>query len=261
MWFVGVLLIVCIVPVVFAAGGVLLASRGVFGDPEIKTNTYEEPSGNADSATVDMLVGTGTLQLASLNDSANLFEADISYVGNVTYDVNGDTHREIALRQTAGQLDLWGVLTLWGFNGNTGNNPMLWTVNLARNVPLDLSVEGGVGDLTLDLSEIQLEGLHLKMGVGNADVTLPSLTTAYAVTIEGGVGRITITLPQDLEARVTANQGVGQLSMPARLARTSGSDNNIDVAQSGVWETPGYANAQARLTLTYDNGVGNLIVR
>ncbi len=244
---------------------------------EVKTANYAEPLGDAQSARVVLRAGVSEVTLRPLTDSSNLFEADLTYIGDLTYDVAGGAQRMITLAQRG------AVQT--SFNNAFGLfNPsaqLKWDVRLNPAVPLALEVSGGVGDTRLELMDFDLTVLNVSGGVGSLQLALPGSPARYSaqisgstgdcdvrieegadlsLTINGGVGDVTITLPAGAAARVNARTGVGSLNIGGGLNRVSGSDDR-GVGGSGVWETPGYAAADRRIDIEFNGGVGDLTVR
>lgn len=97
--------------------------------------------------------------------------------------------------------------------------------------------DGGVGDMTLDLSEIDVR-----------DLDEPIRTT-----VEHGLGDVEIIVPQDADVRVTVDSGMGDVSIFGRRGLTEGT---FDGAGSGSWVGDG----EAEIILDVDAGVGNVEV-
>lgn len=254
------LALVCIGPFAAVGGLLFAATRGAFGTPEVLSAQYDEPVGDAETARITLVAGVGTLMLDALPpESRSLFEADITYVGGVSYAVSGEEEKRISLRQTQGDLDVLGVLSFFNLNINPTDEPLAWTVSITPDLPVALSVEGGAGSLTLALDDIQLTDLRVETGFGAAEMTLPAPTESYTVRINGGIGTVTLALPEGVPIRIEADQGVGDILVPASVERISGTDSVA--GGTGVWESPDYDEADVRLTIVYDGGVGGLTLR
>lgn len=255
-----IFVVLCIAPVLCVTALVSAAAGGVFGEAEVKTATYNEPENGAESADIEIKLGVGKLELGALNDSNDLLDANISYVGGIAYDVSGDSDRRITLRQTQGDYDFFGFLSLLDININTTDSDLVWAINLSRDVPLELDIEGGVGGFDLDLSDLQIADLRLESGTGETNITLPEPNESYRVDINGGVGSTSINVPEGVAVRLEANQGLGEVNVPSSFERISGSDND-DSSQEGVWETANFDDADVQITIVYDGGVGQLTLR
>lgn len=250
---------------------------GWSADVEVMTANYVEPLGDARSARVVLRAGVGNVTLRPLSDSANLFEADLTYVGDLTYDVAGSAERTINLSQRGAVQTSFN--NMFGLFNPTAQ--LKWDIRLNPAVPLALEISGGVGDTRLDLMDFDLTALNVSGGVGSLQLALPGGPERYSaqisgstgdfdirieegadlnLTVNGGVGSVAIALPAGAAARVNARTGVGSLNMGGGLNRVSGSDNR-SVGGSGVWETPSYAAAERRIDIEFNGGVGDLTIR
>ncbi len=54
--------------------------------------------------------------------------------------------------------------------------------------------------------------------------------------------------------------GVGEINLPESYARVSG-DSEKFVGESGVWETNNFNNADQKITIEFEGGVGGLTIR
>jgi serine/threonine protein kinase len=123
-------------------------------------------------------------------------------------------------------------------------------LSLALNnmVPIDLTVNTGVGETNLDLRSVELSALSIESGVGTVDVKLP--TGSYEATMNAGVGETTIELPEDSAVDLRVLGGLGDIEVTDSL-ESVGEDH---------WQSPGYEDAEQRIELTITAGVGDLTV-
>lgn len=83
-------------------------------------------------------------------------------------------------------------------------------LRLTQRVPLDLTIDVAAGSASpLDFEELQLERLDLTVNAGEAEVKLPD-HGVMDVTVAGGVGSIEIEVPDDLNARIEIDSGIGE---------------------------------------------------
>jgi hypothetical protein len=132
----------------------------------------------------------------------------------------------------------------------SGMDRRRWDLSLTREVPVDLRVEAGVGDARFDLREADLARLSLQGGVGEITVILPE-RGGYVGELDLGVGETDVVIPRSVEARVTVNMGLG------------GVDVEGPWQQNGrVYTTDGYASAASgdRIELTIGGGIGGVEV-
>ena len=124
-----------------------------------------------------------------------------------------------------------------------------WVLQLVPGIPLDLHVNTGVGQATLDLRGLQLTGLDVQSGVGETTITLPSGSYNYGVVVNSGVGAVTLRVPRGAPVRLTVDRGLGGLSVPASYQQ-----------DGDRYTAPGYAAVPAHLDMQLKSGVGAINV-
>lgn len=105
-----------------------------------------------------------------------------------------------------------------------------WTIGLPTELPVNLSLTGGSGSLTVDLTAVGLEDLLIDVGSGELYADLPGVGTVYSATVSGGSGSATMRVAPgasvDMEARFrsgAADLFVGEgTDMRLRLRTGSG---------------------------------------
>jgi hypothetical protein len=249
-------------------------SIGLIRTVEVQTGSYSEPLADAQSARVTLNLSVADTTVKPLNDSNELFQADVRYLGELDFSVSGGSERVISLRQN-------DQVTTWNWDIFTAEPDLRWDVALSPAVPIDLDINGGVGNTRLELNELQLSNVRVQGGVGDVFMELPAMAEAYNVsvnggtgsseiiisegaalhiTVSGGVGDVTIDVPDDAAVRVDASTGVGDINLPREFSRISGNDDQF-VGESGVWQTEGFASAERQITVEFDGGVGQLTIR
>jgi hypothetical protein len=246
-------------------------------DAEVKTAHFSEPVGSATAANIRLNLATGKMIVHALTGSDNLLEADVRYIGEMEFNVSGDTEKTVSL----GQKNIPSVIAPFKdlINSISNHDDLRWEIALSPNLPLDLNVHGGVGVSKLDLSGLQLKRLNIKGGVGETQLTLPVMPTSYDVDIDGGVGETVVNipegavlrlhakggvgeakirLPESAAVRIEAKGGIGGAKLPSRFKRLKGGDDFMGA--SGTWETDGFALAQGQIFISFTGGVGGLKV-
>jgi hypothetical protein len=253
-------------------------SIGLSSNVEAQEGQYSEPLDDAESADVTLEMAVGTLNLNPLLDSANLMEANISYLGTVEFSENDAPEREIALVNEFESNNPFDFLGLIGTDDEEG---LVWNVGLNPDVPLELTVNTGTGSANLLLGDFDVTALNINTGTGGVTATLPVTETAYNARVNTGTGGINLTLeegaaltlrlnsgtggatvdvPDGAAVRLTADVGTGGIEVSAdNLERVSGEDDNF-VGDSGIWETEGFEAADRQIIIDYDGGTGGLTV-
>lgn len=247
---------------------------------DVQTATFSEPRDDATSVSVNLALAVGSAAIVPLADPANLFEADVRHLGELTFDVTGETGKTSkTIHLSENEVDHTSFFTpdLGIFGAAFDNRSELrWNIGLSPQVPLALTISGGVGDSELDLSALQLTSLNLNLGVGAVTLRLPAADAAYTATISsgvgaadiaiapgaaltltvsGGVGATTIDVPDGAAVRLEGEGGLGGMTVPGSLTLVSGDGDN------GVWESEGFSSADRRIEIIFNGGVGGLTVR
>ena len=246
-------------------------------DTELVTERFTERVGNATSARVNLDLTVGKTTLDALIDPNTLIDAELTYVGEITFDVQGDKQKTISISHRAPRFDFGD----WFRIADTDTRRLWWDIGLSPEIPLTLNIDGSVGQSIIDLSDLQIEDLEVDGDVGDFHITLPATGKAYQADINGGVGAFEIVLergaavnltidgdvgefiidvPDDAAVRVDADIDVGKVSVPSHLVQVSSGDDDF-VGESGVWETPDFDEAEIRIDIVFKGGVGDLTVR
>lgn len=243
---IGALIVVALV--VALIGGVIwyvTTQSPVVTGQALTTDRIVQERADASSADIQINFGVGQLRLGALKDSGNLIEGTVVRGPGETvlrdWTVEGGVAR-FRLHSQGVPFDPWP----WGGRGND----RLWNLNLSPSVPMELDISTGVGQSTIDLSELQVTGLKVSSGVGETTVTLPGRGRLSA-KVSGGIGKLTVIVPQGMAARIDASAGLGGLNIaPGRFVR-----------QGGDYVSANYATAEDRVDLDVSGGVGEVTVK
>ena len=186
--------------------------------------------------------------LSALEDSPNLIEGDVDYLGELTFDVNvrGD---QANVKLDSRSIGIW----FWPFDLGDRTDKR-WDVGLSPDVPLDLTLDAGSGPCDFDLAGLQVSGLVLNAGSGPIDLVLPS-GSSFEAEIDGGSGPLTIVLPESVGARVVLDSGSGPFRPDAHFQLVQGKLHG-----DGTWETDNYRTAEYTVLLEIDQGSGPITI-
>jgi hypothetical protein len=266
---IGLGTLVLVIGLMFTGPSIGLATAQL----ETNQQAFSEPLEDAQSATVNLGLSVGEASVYALADSNDLIAADLTYVGEVNLEASGTTHKTINLGQVDGvSISLPGGIFL-PFNQE---QDLRWNIGLSPELPLDLTIESGVGRANLDLSELDLSALTVSSGVGETFLLLPASSEPYAATVNNGVGETTITIaegaaldltldggigsvvidvPDNAALHIEASGGLGEVHVPDGLAHNQASGDY------DVWESPGFASAESPITINFSGGIGGLTIR
>ena len=248
-------------------------SDTVGGTAEVKTAALAERLDGAASARVEIEFSVGRATLNALDaGSPNLFEAQLSYVGEYEYTVSGAAERVISLRQRGNfPRDIAATVV--------HARDLHWDIALAKNLPLQLKLTGGVGEANIDLGQLQVDDVQITTGVGKVALALPVQDQPMALDMRGGVGMTEVKIPagaygnfdikggvgevcvevsQDAAVRVEGKTGLGVINLPETFFQAAGSGK---IATSKAWQTADFADAERQISITFSGGVGQFNLR
>lgn len=250
------------------------ASLGIETAPEIRTESFVVEVGNTSSVNFDLNLSVQESSIHVLTDSANLLEADIGYVGEIDLTVSGAEEKQIKLEQTG--FPAWFTWLLPEIQGEE----LFWDIGLSPEVPFSLDVDASTGDSEFDLAGVQMESFRYDGSTGNSTIILPASAEGYDVYIEGSTGnldlvlpaesnltirldgstgKITLDIPEGAAVQVKVlDGGTGDLQTPERFEKVSG----LDGRDEGIYETPGFENADYQLVVIVENiSTGHIILK
>jgi hypothetical protein len=247
-------------------------------DEEVKTKQINEPLAGATEAFIRLGLSVGTVTVKASDKPGTLFEADLTYLGELDYKASGDSSKTIELKHKQAEgVSLQPVKD--ALHRFVNREDLRWLIGISPEVPVKLKLSGGVGKTLIDLSGLKLGGVELDGGVGEVQLTLPAAKDSYVaeidggvggmhvsiadgaalkLKIDGGVGGVSVHLPEKAAARVEIDGGLGGVDLPKRFKKVKGGDDFI--TKSGVWETEGYALAAQQIYIHFDGGVGGFKV-
>ena len=216
---------------------------------EYQREHIEHPLAGTERATVYIDWSSLPGQLGALRDSRNLIEGDISYRGDLRFDVDEHGNRADIHLSTRFTTVRFGLTDLLAHEDDR------WDLALSPEVLLDLTLDSGSGPVSFDLTDLQVTDLVIDSGSGPVTLTLPAETT-MSVRIDGGSGPINIDLPDDVGARLVLDSGSGPLAAGSRLRLVRGESRG-----DGVWETDDLETAEHTISLDIDQGSGPVTFR
>ncbi len=122
-----------------------------------------------------------------------------------------------------------------------------WDLRFNSEVPMEMKITMGAGGGDLDLGDLNLGRLELKVGVGGTEIDLVGdWQRDLEATIEGGVGGIALTLPRNVGVRVEAETGLGGVGAPGFQR------------QGDVFTNDAYGSTDVTLNIKLKVGVGGV---
>lgn len=192
--------------------------------------------GKADHANIELNIGIGELNLRSGTEKLldGRFEFNVpDWKPKVNNSANG-SHATVVIQQPNDTHSL-------------SNPHNVWNIQLNDQVVMNLVLNCGAGQARLDLGDLNLRGVNIRMGAGQVDLNLEGHPSRdYDVNISGGVGQATVRLPHDVGIRAEAHGGLGSITV-------SGLEK-----KDGAWENNLYDNAKVNVHLKVEGGIGEI---
>jgi hypothetical protein len=216
---------------------------------ELRTEHVEYPLAGVERASVTIDWTSAPGSLSALRDSPSLIEGDVTYRGQLTFNVDVRDDRADV------KLDSHFSGPWFGPFNFEDRAEERWDVKLSPKVPLDLALDAGSGPCDFDLTGLQVSDLFLDFGSGPIDLALPSEST-FEARMDGGSGPVTIILPEGVGARVVLDSGSGPFGPDERFRLVEGERQD-----DGVWETENFRTAEYTILLEIDQGSGPISIR
>jgi len=126
-----------------------------------------------------------------------------------------------------------------------------WEVSCAPDIPLTMVINSVVGDLDLDLSELEVTELRMDLDAGNCMITMPSSSGTIHASIKADIVNLEITIPDQVAARIKSETNLAGFDIDESRFFREG-----DYYLSGDFES-----AVNRLDLEMDVDIGRLKLR
>jgi hypothetical protein len=210
--------------IVIAIGAVIVWAALAPGRSE--ATAIDVPRDGAQRLELDLGAGGGDVRLAGGG-------ADLVAIRSNHDDIRPRIDRDSAGARVKVRQDLPWFVSL-------GRSYADWEVRVADGVPTALSLNAGAGRFDVDLSAIRLIAARCSFGAAQGRVTLPHPNGDVPVSIQAGAASLVIAVPAAVEARVLASGGL--------------------LRMEGRTETPGYATARDRVTVTVGGGAASVQV-
>jgi hypothetical protein len=231
----GIVIAVVLLMVLLGIGVWRTGRRAELRNENRGTQTVDLQGATAVTANLQFPAG----QLNVRGGSDHLVDANFRYddgdaVPHVDYSVDGGH----------------GQLTL-GTKGGTqfyfGTHDTQWDLEFNDAVPLDLTVDMGAGQSSLNFDGINLTHLQVHVGAGQVmlDLTGPRKQD-LTVNVQGGVGQGRIRLPKDIGVRAHASGGIGAVNVSGL---TKDGDAYVNAA---------YGKSPTTIDLTVQGGIGEI---
>jgi hypothetical protein len=241
---------------------------------DLKTETLTYPAEGVAAADITLELGSQGASITALEDSPNLIEADVSFTGDLIFEVvTSDDLAAVELKASSTADWVYWMNPLNWFNEAENHR---WEIGMSPVIPTNLDLELGSGPAILELDDLTLTTLNVDGSSGQVDMVLPD--GDYDGAYDVGSGSVSITLPQKGQGVFRVEGGSGKLDIlvPAsmgvmvlvedkgsgRIALDESLFSQIEKGEDGqgVWITDDYNNSANRVELNLDTGSGSVTI-
>lgn len=229
------LMILSLVAVVFIAVADFPGSQTV----NTYSTTSQKLSSDITQADITLKAGAGTI---------NINSADQDPIVKAKLNSDSSTLNETSTRSDTTQnivLSMDSIRHMMFFGGT--NNTL--DVSLTRNIPLILHMDIGAARTIADLSDVKLQGISVKSGATELNLTLGNKSNRTSVDIQSGVSSTIVRIPKDSGVNLTLH---GSLS----------SNHLSDLVSTGgeTFQSPGYESASNKIDIVASIGVASFTI-
>lgn len=214
-----------------------------YGSPAGQTTeSYSEPLEGLTNARIEIDFTAGNLVMGSLPISSPYLVEAVSQTDEDSATIRADFQRQ----DSTGRLYLSTGQVNRQFWSETS-----WDINLARSIPLAIDVKSAVGNLNLDLSELQVTELQMDIDAGNYMVRMPSSAGTTNVYIKADVANLQLTIPEGVAARVNSEINLAAFEIDERRFPREG----------GYYMSRNFESAENRIDIDLECNIGRVEVR
>ncbi len=258
--------------VLLCGAGVGFTALGNNAGGKVLTLTLSESLDEARAAKFDINTDTGNLTIDRLaNGDELLASGTLEYLESQNppnWMVNTrDGLATLTLKASGGRQP--GFRLPWA----TCNGETNWQIHINPNLPSDITVYSGGGNVKLDLAGMVVTRLVADTSGGNMDVILPNGASDTNVTVNTGGGSVTVLVGNGLTGSniISATSGAGNVEVrlpggiAARIHATTGMGRlNIDPQFTKIddhtYQSLDYTNAADKVEITIESGAGSVFV-
>jgi hypothetical protein len=130
-----------------------------------------------------------------------------------------------------------------------GRNTNRVSLGLATDVPLNLTVEVGASDTTLDLGDVILQNLNINAGASNLTVIVGDKSSSHLI-IDAGASSVSLVVPQAAGVKISLDSGLSSKN----IAGFNQADEHTYVSEN-------YDTAEKKIEVDLHSGASDLDVQ
>jgi len=202
IWLVSAL----VLAMLFACLGITIWQYGAAPPAEEISSAYSKPLGSLEQAQVEIDFSGGSLTVGSLPpDSLNFMETG-SATRNGQTSLKADFHQEDSEGRLLLSLERGG----WEFWSKGENS---WQVMFNGRIPLTLDIKSAAGNVSLDLSQLQITELAVDADLADYTIKVPSPAGIVHAHINADLSNLEIIVPDGVAVKLLADTDLSILKV------------------------------------------------
>lgn len=226
-------------PIAIIIFGVWFIWRSSTAPKSRQVDSFELPLEGSDRLNLTVHYGAGRLRIGG--DCSSSMALEGTFEGGLDRDVNRrGADLDVDLRvPTDDVLDMipWGT--------HSGLN---WDLKLSDAVEVDLTVDAGASENTLDLAGLNVSNLTFKTGASDTRIHFSDRAEHAQAHLGLGAASAKLTIPENVSASIEVKSGLTEIRVDQDRFPRSGD----------VYQSADFGSASHRLTLHVEAGVGSV---
>ncbi len=218
-----------------AAGAALLAEY----ERVTVVATISEPLDGVERLEVSVDLGLGSLTIDSLpSGSSKVVEGSFETPcrpASTSFERYGDAATLDV------EMDAGSSTCQWGAD---------WKVSLSRVPEVSIDLGAGAASVDLDLADLRVPFLEMDAGAAAVHIRMPANGGAVEALITAGAADIEVRIPDGVAARVVNDTSLSSFEVASRFTSLEGD----------VFQSPGYRQAENRVSIVFEGGVSSVSV-
>lgn len=188
---------------------------------------------------LDLKIGGGNIDIRSTNDKLIKARIPNSRIQKKVRFSSDNTKADIDIEQKSDHIS-FGSKKDYDYDLELNEN-LLW----------NLDIDTGAVNGTMDFTNLKVKKLDIDMGVSNLNLLFGDRQEKTKVDIDGGITNLGITIPENLGVRIKIDGGLKNTNINKLGWKKTG----------GQYISPNYDEAEKKLEIDVDTGIGKLDVK
>lgn len=141
-----------------------------------------------------------------------------------------------------------------------------WEVSLSRVPEVTIDLDTGAASIDLDLTDLRVPMLTVDAGAASVDIRMPANGGSVEAVISAGAADIDVSIPDGVAARIVKDSALSSFDVDgSRFPSLTGSVPHGDTIMGrdpgNIFQSPGYHEAENRVSIVFEVGVSSVSVR